>query len=840
MYLQTCKTILIFSFIIISYNISAKELLLHVDSPDWREQVIYFLMTDRFFDGDKTNNDQGAGEYNPKLNSRYNGGDLKGINKKINYIKNLGATSVWITPPIANQWYNPWNDYTGYHGYWAENFMEVDKHVGTLDEYKHLSSTLHKNGMYLIQDIVVNHVGDFFKVDENGRKENLNSKPNIKPTQFPFNLTENEYGLDIFHQTPDISDYQNQEQILYNQMQGLDDINTEDGLVRDFLKYSFRYWIEEVGVDGYRIDTALYVENDFWNDFLHSDLQYSMGIIPFARKVGKNNFITFGEAWVKSIPYSDEGEIASKKVLGTKDKPGIQSILNFPLYESIKKVFSEAMPTNQLSYRLSVQKKHFKDNILFNFIDNHDVNRFMASANFESMRLALGFLFTIPGVPIIYYGTEQLFSDSRKAMFKGGYNNELDQFNQKSDSYSLIKKLSAIRKNNRSLTHGEFELLDDSNLSAGVFSYKMKYENQAIIVLINTSNDELIYNSKSIDIPVGTKLFKLFSTNNDNDLIINSNKSILKTLEAKHLSIWKVTEKTNVITDTFISTNMTQNDSFIYFKGTSTPNKLLNLVIDNKIDKKIEIKADDTGKWSIIVLKSNYDSGAHRFFVYQKETRSVSNVYEFTVPIKKYVLIKKVHDLKHDDHGPKGNYLYPTDSSYKGQMDLENASIYVSNDNIKLSIKMVNPITSSWNPANGFDHVSFSIFLDIGGAPKNNIMPFQNSNLSSGMKWNFMSLAGGWTNFLYNSLGATVDSFGESIGPAPIVTVNNDQKTIDFIYSRKIFGDFTPEKIKVYISTWDYCALENKYCEIQKTPEGFKFGGANSTNPPYIMDDLIL
>lgn len=125
-----------------SAQASTPKLKLHVPSPDWRDQIIYFLMTDRFEDGNPQNNDQGAGEYDPKKGSRYSGGDLAGVQKRLDYIQGLGATSVWITPPVANQWWN--GTYGGYHGYWASDFKRVDPHVGNLKDYQKLSDALHR------------------------------------------------------------------------------------------------------------------------------------------------------------------------------------------------------------------------------------------------------------------------------------------------------------------------------------------------------------------------------------------------------------------------------------------------------------------------------------------------------------------------------------------------------------------------------------------------------------------------------------------------------------------------------------------------------------------------
>ena len=131
---------------------------LYVPSPDWRDQVIYFVMTDRFADGDTTNDDQGRGEFDQSDDRKFSGGDFAGLREKLDYIQGLGATAVWVTPPVANQWWDPLANFGGYHGYWARDFESVDDHLGTLDEYAGLAIDLHKRGMYLVQDLSLIHI----------------------------------------------------------------------------------------------------------------------------------------------------------------------------------------------------------------------------------------------------------------------------------------------------------------------------------------------------------------------------------------------------------------------------------------------------------------------------------------------------------------------------------------------------------------------------------------------------------------------------------------------------------------------------------------------------------
>ena len=133
-----------------------------LNAPDWSEQIIYFAMIDRFADGDPTNNDQGAGEFNPQDGARYSGGDLAGLRQHLDYVQSLGATALWITPPVRHQWWDSQVNYGGYHGYWGSDFAAVDPHFGSLADYRALADGLHQRGMYLIQDIVVNHVGNGF------------------------------------------------------------------------------------------------------------------------------------------------------------------------------------------------------------------------------------------------------------------------------------------------------------------------------------------------------------------------------------------------------------------------------------------------------------------------------------------------------------------------------------------------------------------------------------------------------------------------------------------------------------------------------------------------------
>lgn len=213
--------------------------------------------------------------------------------------------------------------------------------------------------------------------------------------------------LAVYNFTPTIVDYEDRVTKLTYQFADLDDLNTTNPLVRELMRKSYNHWIEQVGVDGFRIDTPNYVEHDFWHDFLHSKDPVAPGISVHAKTLGRDDFLTFGETYIQTNPLEDEGALEAASFLGTLDKPEMNSIINYPLFNSIQKVFSGPAPTRWLAYRLASLERIFPNpERLINLIDDHNGERFLTFGNRPSFRQALLLIMTIPGVPVIYYGTE--------------------------------------------------------------------------------------------------------------------------------------------------------------------------------------------------------------------------------------------------------------------------------------------------------------------------------------------------------------------------------------------------------------------------------------------------
>ncbi|HBD95152.1 MAG: hypothetical protein A2015_06230 [Spirochaetes bacterium GWF1_31_7] len=487
------KNILILSIISISFLLPAME---YTPSPDyWEDQNIYFIMTDRFANGDRSNDDFGKGEFNPEHFGAYHGGDLQGIIDKLDYIKALGATAIWITPHIQNQWVSPKygrSQYFGYHGYWAQDFYKVDPHLGTMDEYKKFVKAVHDKGMYVIQDIVCNHMGDFVSAD--GKNEALTGYP--EKAAYPFD------NKDLFHY--------NGTDIYETGFAGtLDDLKTEDQFVKDQLIAIFKFWISEADIDGYRIDTVKYVKMDFWKEFCKE-------IKDYAASLGKKDFLIFGEDYeyddVKDFKY-DEAEKKQGAYTGTDEEPIFNSMLDFVFSGIVTQTIAGASiaggVTNdnpqygsfkafEKKYSITTQKYYTEEskNRLVTFIDNHDMSRFLyqakADGDQKKLLLAVTLMYTLPGIPCLYYGTEQGFSqpwvkqdgavtsNNRQDLWDSNYTTDTELFKS-------IAKIAEIRNSHTALRTGRYvSRIIDGNDGA-IFSYSRIADGDEVVVIINRS-----------------------------------------------------------------------------------------------------------------------------------------------------------------------------------------------------------------------------------------------------------------------------------------------------------------------------------------------------------------
>jgi glycosidase len=392
-----------------------------------QEDMIYFLLTDRFYDGDESNN---IGIRKGDLTG-YNGGDFQGIIEKLDYIKDLGFTAIWISPVVENQ-------AGGYHGYWATDFYKTNEKFGSMNKLKELVSTAHQKGMKVIVDIVHNHTS---------RMHPWRSDPEFE---------------DWFNEYRDINDYGNQEDVERGWLARLPDLNHDNPEVRKYLIEMSKWWIRETGIDGYRLDTTRHVPKHFW--------------IEFSEEIKKEfpNFYLIGEVFHGDVDY-----------VGAYQKTGLDGLFDFPIHFAINDVFKDDKSATVLADVINKTKSYDNRYLMGTFIDNHDVPRFVHQLHRlseERLKSALTFMMTYTGIPVMYYGTEIAMEgafdpDNRRFM----------DWEAQSHITDYVKKLTSLRKENKALTHGDVQVLQADEK---FIAFTRKYEDSIMIIAFNTSEQQ--------------------------------------------------------------------------------------------------------------------------------------------------------------------------------------------------------------------------------------------------------------------------------------------------------------------------------------------------------------
>jgi glycosidase len=834
---------------------------LHVASPDWRDQVIYFLVTDRFADGDTRNNDQGAGEFNPKSRSHFSGGDLIGVRQRLDYIAGLGATAVWVTPPVENQWLDGEVGYGGYHGYWASNFMRADPHFGTLEDYQALSRALHGRGMYLVQDIVLNHTGNFFnygadfdpKDPAKGYTANTQSKPMGKPTQYPFSLNDPRNAQDraagIYRWTPTIADLSDRSQELTWQLSGLDDLNTDNPAVRKALRQSYGFWIKEAGVDAYRVDTAFYVEPELFEDFLNAKDPDAPGILAVAKQTGRTQFHVFGEGFGVDRPFADvQARKIERYMTASNGKPLMPGMINFPLYGAFGDVFARGRAPAELGFRIqSMMQRHRNVHLMPTFIDNHDVDRFLSGGGLAGMKQAMLAMMTLPGIPVIYYGTEQGFRDQRASMFSAGWGaGGRDWFDTGSDLYRYTARAVALRRTNRLFSRGAPSVLQAAEAGPGAIAYRMEHEGEAALVAFNTAERPMLLANLAVGAPANVELPMLFSIDGAPvPARVGGDGRLSVILPARAGAVWRIPRASGGAPRQLQSAVRLSpvpavvRGGVLTVTGFGPPRAEIALVLDGDVTGAQKIMANETGAFSAQVRVDSFvdPAAAHTLVARDAVRGQTSQTLRFKVA-PQWREVALVSDPAGDDTGPPGRrYLYPTDPTFAPRtMDIRRARLFASGGSLRIDLEM-GAISQVWNPQNGFDHVAFTVFIETPGRGDGlNAMPLQRATLPDGMRWHVRLRAHGWSNAAFTTAGAGPSAEGEPAERAATVSVDAGRRTVRLIAPADALGGLTSlTGARVYITTWDY---DGGYRALAGAAGPFVMGGAQTEADPKWMDAI--
>jgi len=843
---------------------AAGEAALHVPSPDWRDQVLYFVLTDRFADGDPSNDDQHAGEFDPADPAKYNGGDLRGLERHLDYIHGLGATGVWLSPPVLNRWWDERARHGGYHGYWAKDFSRVDPHYGTLADYQQVSRQLHARGMVLVQDIVLNHTADYFRYDgewdaadpaKNFRREK-DSTGDFGPTQPPFDQNDatdpRQRAAAIYHWTPEVRDYRDPAQVHDWQMAGLDDLNSENPVVRRALRASYDHWIRDVGVDGFRIDTAFYVPREALADFLYAKEASAPGVMAAAAATGRAHFHVFGEGFAVDKPYEETQEKRIDTLMRADDgSPLLPGALNFPLYGSLTDVFARGAPSAVLGQRIeAMMRVHARPELMPSFVDNHDVDRFLAGGSEAGLKQGLLLLFTLPGIPTIYYGTEQGLRVQRAAMFAAGSNSGgRDHFDAQAPLYAYIAALAKLRREHRVLSRGRPTVLASSRAGPGVLAYRMDSAGDSVLVVFNTSDAPALLDNLDVHAKAGEVLRPLYAIAGEapRAFVSSADSGLSLELPARSGYVWSLRGNARTsgpeiaMRPRVVVPPPAQVEGDFHVAGTAHPGERLLLVADGDLAHATSVDTDIHGWWT-----TKLDTGAmidpaiaHRLVAWSPSRQLASAPVEFHVT-PDWRTVVDVDDPAGDDTGPTGRYVYPTDPSWALRpLDIRHVRVQTAGGALRVSVRM-SGLSTAWNPPNGFDHVAFNLYIELPGEGEAgaSAMPMQHASLPDGMRWHRRLRVNGWTNALFSAQGASALADGTPLSPAATLQVDAASDTVSFTLPASALGNRRDlAGARLYLDSWDY---DGGYRELAPEPAGMRFGGGAGDGPLWMDATSVL
>jgi neopullulanase len=453
------------------FNVSRKGF----DSSD----AIYLITPDRFVNGDYSNDSIKDMKESVDRNNEHgrHGGDIEGIIKSIDYIKDLGFTAIWLNPILENNMPS-----FSYHGYSITDFYKVDSRYGSNEQYKSLNEIANAKGVKIIMDMILNHSGSehWFVKDPpmdnwiNNQGEFIQTSHMRTTQQDPY---ASKYDKKVFEEGWFVST--------------MPDLNQKNKLLAQYLIQNTLWWIEYAGINGIRMDTYPYPDKDFMTDWTRAIMsQYP-------------SFNIVGEEW------STNPSIVSYWQLGKKNKNGytsyLPSLMDFPLQESLRKALTEPENWNSgwiHAYEILASDVNYNDpNNLVIFPDNHDMNRFYKQVknDFDLYKMGIVYYATMRGIPQFYYGTEVLLSNkndshgSIREDFPGGWlSDEVNAFNEEGLTKNQIKAKRFIknilnwRKNKEVVHTGNLMHFAPSN---GVYVFFRYNEKKIVMAAFNKNFD---------------------------------------------------------------------------------------------------------------------------------------------------------------------------------------------------------------------------------------------------------------------------------------------------------------------------------------------------------------
>lgn len=433
--------------------------------------VIYLIMPDRFADGDPNNNDpaDARGHYDRQDPHAYHGGDLKGVTKHLDYLRDLGVTTLWLTP-----WWKNDGASADYHGYHVTDFYGMEDHFGTMKDLQDLVATAHRQGMKVLIDYVVNHTGP------------NNRWANDPPTPTWLHGTPQKHLKPLYEFWPLVDPHATEAErapVLEGWfVDALPDLNPDDPKLSEYLTDNALWWMEIAGLDGFRLDTFPYSSRSFWSKW-H---QVLFQVYPKTFTVGEVSnpdpaVVSFFQGGRKQYDGIDSG---------------VTSVFDFPGYYTIRDVLLRGDDAGKLSSTLAHDALYPHPNELVTFIGNHDKPRFMGEegATVQKLNAAASLLITLRGIPQLYAGDEIAMPggddpDNRRD-FPGGFPGDpknaftaAGRTPEQQEAFAHLQKLLHLRKEHKALQEGDEADLATTPTS---FAFLRSRGDDRLLVVLNS------------------------------------------------------------------------------------------------------------------------------------------------------------------------------------------------------------------------------------------------------------------------------------------------------------------------------------------------------------------
>jgi glycosidase len=530
-------------------------------SPDdWRDLPIYFAIIDRF----NNPNSMPHGNRWDEPYSGFQGGTFEGILQGLDYIRDLGFRALWLSPVLKNCSYNPYS----YHGYGIQNFLTIEPRFSSdpararrdpqfvENELERLVDEAHSRGIYVIFDIVLNHTGDVFEYagfgsaapwvrepyrvawrDSNGGPRSDWPEPPLDaPTDaaiLPVELRKNEYFRRRGQGDDTQGDFASLKELVTEYLEA-DPEYGDIYPVRETLIRVYQYLLARFDPDGFRVDTLKYVEPEF-------ALEFGNHIREYALSIGKKNFFTFGEVY--------DSEDLITKYIGrnaseSSDMVGVDAALDFPLFYRLPDVVKGQLPPTKLSEMYSYRHKAQSgiissqgeaSNYFVTFLDNHDqyhrfffVDPLNPHKYDDQMVIGIGCLFTLLGIPCLYYGTEQGLSGSGKQLeaVREALWGKPGAFDDTHPFYLATQKIAAVRADQAAIRYGRqyFRPVSGdgihfgvSKMVEGLLAYSRLLSDEEVLIAANTSVSSVWEGDILVDYEVNarTDMFDLLYCNHE-------------------------------------------------------------------------------------------------------------------------------------------------------------------------------------------------------------------------------------------------------------------------------------------------------------------------------------